>query len=82
MKVVKQFAPTKKEFKPFDLILSVQTQEEAQALYAMFNCAPADKVLPMATSERIREAIGEEFHVSGRKSIIGNGVTYEEYYIP
>lgn len=67
-------------FKPFDITLTVQTKEEAQALYAMFNCESANKVLHKNYVMSVKYTIGEEFYISNPDAIIGNGVTYSEYY--
>jgi hypothetical protein len=69
-------------FNPFDLTLKVRSREEAQALYAMFNYVKSNCVLDNDTVMAIKNAIGEEFYIgcSNSHTVIGNGVTYGEYY--
>ena len=78
MKVEKQKLESPKQFEPFNLILSVETEEEARALYAIFNFSRNSDLLGYVTAEKIRNKIGRSYHVGG--GIIANKVGYESYY--
>ena len=68
------------DFEPFNLIIAVETIEEAQALYAIFNLVKNNKLLGEASCSDIKSAIGCEHHVAVNDAIIANEVTYQEYY--
>lgn len=82
MQANKSYVKINEQFKPFELVLRIQSQEEAQALYAMFNYVKSNAVLDIDSAMAIKKAIGEEFYIGCRESnkVIGNGVTYGEYY--
>ena len=63
-------------FKPFVLKISVESKEEAQALYAIFNRLENCDLLKNRSA--IRSAIGAEFEVNAGH--IANGVTYDMYF--
>jgi len=69
-------------FKPFSITITIESREEAQGLFAMFNSTRSRKVLGDAAAMSVREAIGREYYVYESDGvIIGNGVTYAEYYL-
>ena len=71
-----------KGFKPFSITITIESREEAQGLFAMFNSTRSRKVLGDAAAMSVREAIGREYYVyESDNVVIGNGVTYAEYYL-
>lgn len=77
MKVEKQKLETPKQFEPFNLILSVETEEEARALYAIFNYCKNSDLIKYSVAEKIRNVIGN-YHIGG--GIIANNISYETFY--
>lgn len=69
-------------FSPFTLNLLVESQEEGQALYAMFNCTNTCCLLKDEVLDEIREALDAQgnFYVSYPDEVIARGITYQEYY--
>ena len=47
-------------FKPFDLIFKVESEEEARALYAIFNHRDNAELLGIDKAEQIKKIIGRE----------------------
>ena len=66
------------KFESFEIQLTIESKEEAQALYAIFNKGSNSTLLPEARD--IRLAIGKEYYVEDSYAIIANGVKYMEYY--
>jgi hypothetical protein len=66
------------EFQPFNLNITVETKEEAQALFAIFNYTPNTDLLGNSHYSAVKDAIGP-FSTSG---VIARGVTYEQFYRP
>jgi len=75
MKILKE--KTTKSFNPFNLIITVESKEEARALYAIFNSCRNSCLLHNA--DEIKQTIGDKYYV-GEEEVIANGVTYENYY--
>ena len=69
---------TSNKFNPYTVKLTIETREEAQALYAIFNKIDAAMLLPKVRD--IRQAIGKEYYVEDSDAIIANGVKYSEFY--
>lgn len=67
-------------FHPFDITLTVETEDEARALYAIFNYSPNVDILPEKISDEIRDQIGREFGELGSSQVIARGVTYSKFY--
>ena len=67
------------EFTPFDVILTVESEEEARALYAIFNYSPNSGLFPGNAARDVRHTIGHKFRdtVNGE---IANGVTSDQFY--
>ena len=76
---VNRFGSTNK-FHEFDVIFTVESEEEARALYAIFNYCPNTDLLGGDIGERTRKVIGEHFSELGSDSQIANGITYSEFY--
>jgi len=74
---MKVFKNEEKEFTPFTLNITIETEEEARALFAIFNLRKNGRLL-RGQDGLILEAIGKEYHV--RRDVIANGITYEEFY--
>ena len=68
-------------FAPFDLVLHIETEEDARAIYAMFNHSDSSAVFPDEVSQGVIQKLDEHgnFYVSVEEEI-ANGVTYDEYY--
>ena len=67
-------------WKPFDVVLTVESEEEARALYAIFNYCPNTDILSDDASKEIREAIGQKYADLGPDTLIARGVHYEKFY--
>ena len=65
-------------FIPFTVSITVESGEEARALYAIFNHASASHLLRDEVVSRIKDAIGREHYVASGH--IANKVTYDEHY--
>ncbi len=67
------------KFNPFDIIFTVENEEEARAFYAIFNYCSNVDVLPTGKGEEIRLAIGDNFSELSNGEI-ANGVNYGTFY--
>ena len=65
-------------FPPFEIIITIETKDEARALWAIFNYVPNTDLLPEEMSEEVRRTIGGEFGCLGGE--IAKGVTYSQFY--
>ena len=80
MQVVKQAAPpVKPPFEPIVLTITLETAEEARAMYAIFNNGRNTALLSKG-GYPVREALGETHYVGGSKDVIAQGVTHGEFY--
>lgn len=79
MKVEKQEVPAG-DFTPFRLVIDVESKEEAQALYAIFNYGPNCDIL-RGSAYTIRKTIGEEHYRSDNEEIIP-GLKARQFYVP
>lgn len=80
MKVQRIEIEQEEQFVPFAIQINVESKEEAQALYAIFNHSRNSDLLNNAAS--IKDAIGEKYRVfdeNGGK-IIAKGISYDEFY--
>ena len=68
------------EFHAFDVTFTIESEEEARALYAIFNYCPNTDLLGGDIGERTRKVIGEHFSALGFDSQIANGITYRKFY--
>lgn len=75
MKVNKQ-----EQFVPFDLVLSIESKEEAQALYAIFNKQENASLLGNDKADMVDCAIGSKYYIASSHKVIANGITHGEYY--
>ena len=80
MKAQRSFKDPPMNFRSFDIVLTVESVEEAQALYAIFNYVPNIALLPEGISTSIKKAIGEKFGISWKNHIIARGITYQNFY--
>ena len=78
MKLIKDSIPT---FTPFNITLRVESQEDANALYAIFNHADNTNLLDFECYN-IRSFLDSKCKIGGRNfgEIIANGVLYEDFY--
>lgn len=72
--------PVPSRFQPFNLTLTVETAEEARALYAIFNYLPNEELLSNVACIEIRACIGHEFLGAPSSGIIARGVTQKRFY--
>ncbi len=49
-------------FKPFDITLRVETVEEAQNLFAIFNYSGVSSLFPSVVTQDIRDELRPQFH--------------------
>jgi len=73
-------ASSRKREDGFYLAIKMENNEEAQALYAIFNYAPNADLLPCGAAEKIKNAIGEDFYITRGDEEIANGTTYDKFY--
>ena len=67
-------------FAPFSITLDIETKEEAQALYAIFNNCKNTQLFEYGIDEAIKKAIGDKFYIDNGNGIISNRITYNQYY--
>ena len=65
-------------FQPFRLSIEVQTEEEAKALYAIFNLLDNHVLLGENKAEKLKDAIGHGHYVE--EGNIANGISYRKFY--
>jgi len=72
----------KGSFVPFNLVISIESEEEARAMYAIFSHTGNTRLLKLIDSGRIREEIGDIYSCSknDKLSIISNGISYKQFY--
>ena len=68
-------------FPAFDITFTVESEEEARALYAIFNYSPNVNLLPEDAGAEIRKAIGEKYSTLGTSELIARGVCYREFFL-
>lgn len=78
MKVQRIEIEQEEQFVPFAIQINVESKEEAQALYAIFNHSRNSDLLNNAAA--IKDAIGEKYWVNKDDSIIAKGISYDEFY--
>ena len=66
------------DFKPFEIRITVESAEEARALFAIFNHVRNTQLLGGA--DEIRDAIGQQYRVARSYDKIAMGVSYEKFY--
>ena len=67
-------------FPAFDVTFTVESEEEARALYAIFNYSPNVDILPEEVGEEIRKAIGGKYGCLDPSRHIARGVNYSDFY--
>ena len=67
-------------FHAFDVTLTIESEEEARALYAIFNYSPNVDILPEDMGAEIRKAIREKHSTLGASQPIARGVCYGVFY--
>jgi len=65
-------------FVPFGIMINVESQEEAQALYAIFN--HGKNAALFNDPDSVLSAITGKYYVYKNAQVIANGVTYEKFY--
>ena len=76
---VNKFGGTNK-FQEFDVTFTIESEEEAKALYAIFNYCPNLDILPEEVGDRIRGIIVEKYSDFGSSTLIARGVHHKEFY--
>lgn len=71
--------PEEGDFKPIHLDITIETEEEAQAIFAIFNYTPNTNLLPECVSEKITNILAP-YEVIGSDDEIANGITYNDFY--
>ena len=77
MKVSKNGA---KGFTSFTINITIESEEEARAMYAIFNHTGNTKLLS-GKAHLITNAIGSQYYVVRAGEIISNGITPEVFYL-
>jgi hypothetical protein len=76
----------KEEFAPIQILLTLESAEEARAIYAIFNHGPNSTLLGRNNAGDIKDVVGLGSYVGGGSGnedpVIANGVTYEKFYNP
>ena len=67
-------------FQEFDITLTIENEEEAKALFAIFNYYSNLDILPEGVGESIRRIIGEKYYDLGPDQMIARGVDYPNFY--
>lgn len=81
MKVSKTEETQKPIFESFTLNITVETEEEAKAFYAIFNYYPNAELLPAGNGPKLTGLIGGR-HMTRPEDEIANGVAYQKFYRP
>ncbi len=68
------------EFNSFKIDFIVESEEEAKALYAIFNYCPNLDILPEGAGRSIRGIIGKKYSDLGPDQMIARGVDYLNFY--
>ena len=66
-------------FRAFDVTLTIESEEEARALYAIFNYCPNLELFPGDAARDVRHTIGDKFSDTPNGEI-ANGVDYDHFY--
>ena len=69
-------------FVPFELTLLVETEEEAKALFAIFNHSDNTALLKYNIGEVIRNTITHQYRTHNQSDIIANDITHGLFYLP
>jgi hypothetical protein len=67
-------------FKAIELTITIETEEEAQALYAIFNFTHNRKLLKEKDTNLLLDEIGKKFYIGEKNKIISNNIAYKDYY--
>ena len=68
----------KAKFNSFDITITVESEAEAKALYAIFNHAPNRRLIGSQGAEGVKSTLGKEYYVPYGE--IANQVEYVEFY--
>lgn len=80
MKAVKQTAPpVEPPFEPIVLTITLETAEEARAMYAIF-CHTRNIRLLADQGNSITDALGRKFDVNTSSGVISNKVTHGSFF--
>jgi len=71
----------KESFVPFDLVITIESEEEARAMYAIFNKTANDDLLGGSYGDYIKDLLGDKYYVDGLDEIIANDITYGQFYL-
>jgi len=68
-------------FVPIILHLTIESEEEARAIYAIFNYAGNTDLFKYGQDEEVREEL-KDFSTTGPNNVISNGIIYRKFYRP
>ena len=75
-----EFNETKQDFTPVQMVVNIETLEDAKLWYAIFNHGRNVRLLGKNdNADKLEEAVGECCY-TGHGDVIANGVTYSEFY--
>lgn len=66
-------------FTPIHLDITIETEEEAKAIFAIFNYSPNTDLLPDWVSEKVTNILAP-YEVIGSDDEIANGIPYNDFY--
>lgn len=72
--------PINSPFQPIKLELVIETAEEAQALYAIFNLRDNRDLLGWDRAEQFLKKLGPEYYIDNSDRIIANSIKYRDFY--
>lgn len=68
------------KFTPIQMVVNIETLEDAKVWYAIFNHGRNNRLLGKNDCfDKLEEVVGECCYV-GDGEVIANGVTYDQYY--
>lgn len=68
------------EFTPVQMVVDIETLEDAKVWYAIFNHGRNNRLLGKNDyADKLEDVVGENCYV-GHGEVIANGVTYSEFY--
>lgn len=68
-------------FKPMRLTIIIEKEEEAKALYAIFNHMKNIDLIGLENAEEIKEKIGKKYYVPQLvETVIANNISYGTFY--
>ena len=66
-------------FEPFDLVITIESEEEARTFYAIFNSERNAVLIGYSSTNSLKDAIGNKY-MTPREDIIARGIRYRDFY--